>query len=292
MDVALSLGTNILIPASIFVLLIVGFSLIYSVTRVMHVAHGAVAILGGYVFHWLFHLLEIAPIPAAIFAIMLAGITGVSLNEFVYEKLRDSRAVSGAGLLIATLSLLLLIQNAVLALFGSSTKTFRELKGSVHAIGSILLSRHEILILAGVPLILAGLWWFLKKTRSGKALRAVADHEGVAEVVGIDARSARRLVFAIASVLAGLGGVLFAIQYNLEPNMATSVSVRMFYHALVGGIGTVGGAVLGSVLMQGVFVLTGWYLESTWANLLEFLVLFCGLLIRPQGLLGMKKRRV
>ena len=120
----------------------------------------------------------------------------------------------------------------------------------------------------------------------------MADHESVAEVVGISSKKVRRLIFAIASFLAGVAGVLFVIQYNLEPNMATNVSIRMFYHALVGGIGTVGGAVLGSIIMQAVFVLTGWYLELTWANLMEFIVLFIVLLIRPQGLLGKKKRSI
>lgn len=292
MELALQLGINVLIPASVFVLLIVGFSLIYSITRVMHVAHGAVAIFSGYMFHFFYSVIGMHVAIAVTASIVLATLLGLFLNELVYERLRDQRTVSAAGILIATLSLLLIIQNGMLALFGSGTKTFRSLKGSVYSFGPVLLSRHELLILLLVPVLLLLLWLFLKKTRWGKALRAVADHESVAEVVGISSKKARRLIFGIASVLAGIGGILFVIQYNLEPNMATSVSVRMFYHALVGGIGSVGGAVLGSVLMQGVFVLTGWYLEVTWANMMEFLVLFVVLLARPNGLLGKRKRSI
>ena len=162
MDLVLQLGVNILIPASIFVLLIVGFSLIYSITRVMHIAHGAVAIFSGYVFYFVYSVLEWSVPVGVFFAVLSAILLGLFLNEIVYEKLRDNRAVSAAGILIATLSLLLIIQNGMLATFGSSTKTFRELKGSIYELGPVLLSRHEIFILLFVPVLIFGLWLFLK----------------------------------------------------------------------------------------------------------------------------------
>ncbi len=292
MDVALPLLVNIFIPSASLVLLVAGFSLVYSVSRVMHIAHGAVAILAGYLF-WFGYSVRGLPFAVAAFAsLAIAVVVGLGLNEIVYERLRSRRNVSGAGLMIATLSVLIIIENLTLGLFGSSTKSFPDLKGAVHAFGSAVVTDAQLYSMILTAFLMGGLIACIRWTKTGKALRAVADHEGAAEIVGISSLNMRRLAMGIASAFGAIGGMLFAVEYNLEPTMATTVAVRIFTVALVGGIGSFGGAIAGTLVMSAVFVLTGWFWQLGWTTFVEFSVLFLVLLLRPKGLLAVSRRDV
>lgn len=292
MDIALQLFVNTLIPGSIFALATVGFSLIYSVTRTFHVAQGAVLIAAGYAFYAGISMLALPVWAAVLFALAAAVLLGVLMNSLVYERMRTRAAVSTAGTLIATLSLLLIVENTILAYFGSSTKTFLKLSGSIHEFGPVLISTHEIRILVITPIILFVLVWFLRKSRIGKALRAVAEHETVAEVVGISSKKMRTLAFVIGSFLAGISGIFFAIEYNLEPSMSTMAAVRIFIRAILGGVGSIGGGAIGSYLTEAVMQLTGWYWNMAWIDFMSFVVAMLILIVKPAGLFGKKKRSV
>lgn len=292
MDIAIQLFVNVLIPGSIFALGTVGFSLIYAVTRVFHLAQGGVMIAAGYALFAGVSLLEWPAWAAVLLALAVAVILGGFMNAIVYERMRTRTIVSTAGTLIATLSLLLIVQNILLAFFGSAAKTFGKLSGDIHEIGPVLISTHEIRVLVLTPIILLALGLFLWKSRTGKALRAVADHETVAEIVGISSKKMRALAFVIGSLLAGISGVLFAIEYNLEPSMSTMASVRVFLRAILGGVGSIGGGALGSYLTEAVMVLTGWYWNAAWIDFMAFVMIMAVLLIKPVGLFGKKKRSV
>ncbi|TAL19488.1 branched-chain amino acid ABC transporter permease [Patescibacteria group bacterium] len=292
MDLFLELLSNILIPGGIFVLITVGFSVIYSVTRILHVAHGGVVLAAGYAFYagtvW-FHWPVLAAVP---WALASAVLLGWLLNAAIYERLRDRAAVSTAGALIATLSALLILQNMALAIFGSGTKSLADFQGAAREFGPVVLTGNELRILVIAPIVIFLLAFFLGRTKTGKALRAVADNEIVAEVVGIPAKKMRAVVFAVGSLLAGVAGILFAIEYNLEPGMSTGVAVRMFFRAILGGVGSVGGAVAGSLAMETATAFTGWFWNVGWTDFVGFLLMFVVLLFRPQGLWGKKKRLV
>jgi branched-chain amino acid transport system permease protein len=292
MDLALNLLANILIPGSIFALITVGFSLIYSVTRILHIAHGGVMLAAGYAFYAGYSLLEMPTWAAVLMALITAVILGGFINSVIYEKFRDKKSVSAAGSLIATISLLLIIQNVLLAMFGSATKSFSELQGSIHKIGPVLVTEHEIrtIIISAVILVLLSI--YLIKSRVGKALRAVAENETVAEVVGISSYRMRSTAFIIGSLMAGIAGILFAIEYNLEPTMSTMIAVRMFFRAIVGGVGSVAGAILGTMILETGAALTGWYWNVAWIDLVGFAITFIILLFLPNGLLSKRKRKV
>ncbi len=292
MDVILPLLSNVLIPGTLFALVAAGFSLIYAVTRVIHVAHGGVTVAAGYVFWFCWSALDLPALLAAAVAVAAAVALGVGMNVAVYERLRGRRAVSAAGILIATLSLLLIVQNALTALFGAGTVPLAALQGRTRDVLGVILTTHELRILAIGPAALAALALWLSRSRTGTALRAVADHETVAEVVGIDSRRMRTMAFALGSALAGLAGVLLSIEYNLEPGMGVSVALRMFFRAVLGGIGSIGGAVVGSLVTETGVALTAWYVNSAWTDLASFLLTFAVLTVRPQGLFGARRRSI
>jgi len=290
MDVALPILSNILIPGLLFAVIAGSFSLIYSVTRVLHLAHGATVITAGYAFYAALTLWHWPLWLAVIFSTAVAALLGMAINSQIYERMRKTGSVSIAGTLIATISILLIIENLLLAIFGSDTKFFSDLQGQVNTFGSVNVTDNEIRIMIFCPILLIILTLFLAKTRIGKALRAVADNEMVAEVVGISSRRMRMMAFAIGSVFAGMAGILFAIEYSLVPSMVIMATIMMFFRTILGGIGSIGGAVIGSLLTETVTALTGWYWNIGWVQLTSFLFTFLVLLIRPQGLLGKKKR--
>jgi len=291
MDIALQLLSNVIIPGSMFALIAAGFSLVYSVTRVLHLAHGGVVVLAGYVFygavayHW--------PTPLAVVAALAAATaTGLLLHALVYERLRAGTGISSAGSLAATISLLLILQYSILAVAGADLKSLGRFTGGIHSLGPVIYTDHELKAVLLCALLLALLVLFLKRTRTGVAMRAVSEHATVAEVVGISSRRMRMLSMAVGSLLGGVAGILFAIEYSLEPAMATMVAVRMFFRGILGGIGSIAGATLGSLVIEVVTALTSWFWSATWLDFTAFFVTFLVLFFRPNGLLGLSRRKM
>lgn len=287
-DALPQLIANTLVPAMIFALIAAGFSLIYSVTRVLDLAVGAVAIGAGYMF-FSFALGSGLPILiAATLAIAGAVALELLIAFAIYEPLRRRRILSTAISLIASLSALHIIQNVILAVYGPLTKSFSRIPTASRVVGGAEMTDIEIYAVVVPAVLLVLLFWFLHETKWGRAIRATSDHEEVAEIIGINVRKIRYLVYVIAGICAGAGGILFALEFNLEPNMPVMTAVRMFSRTLIGGVGSVPGAVLGSFLSQ-IAVEFGTFFWKTQAQeAATFVLAFAVLLFRPQGILGKK----
>jgi len=130
----------------------------------------------------------------------------------------------------------------------------------------------------------------MKKTKIGKAMRAVADNKDVAEICGISSNKIFAWSFAIGSVIAGIAGILVALEQNLEPVMGTNLMIKGFTAAIIGGVGSVPGAVLGAFLLGFAENFGIWFLPSGYKDAIAFVILFIFLLFRPQGILGIKKQ--
>lgn len=269
------------------ILTALGISVVYSTTRIFHLAHGVVVVGSAYAFWWAFTELNWHLVFAIAFALAVAATSAHLMNELVYEKLRK-RGAKGLGYLIATLALLLLGTGVILALFGAAPKTFRIQPETFAAYGITFTSFQ--LIELGVVIAATALYvWLAKCTRLGKAMRATADNEQVAEVLGVDTRKIRRIVFLLSAVLAAAAGVLWVMEFSVDPNAAIMIAVRGFTATVIGGVGSVPGAVLGSLIIgvgeQGVI----WFLGSGWRNAVTFIILFLFLLLRPSGIFGSKR---
>lgn len=138
--------------------------------------------------------------------------------------------------------------------------------------------------------LLIGLWWLMKKTRLGKAMRAVADNKEVAQTVGINPEKIYTFTFLIGSLLAGVAGILIGIEQNLYPTMGVSLAIKGFTGAVVGSLASVPGAVLGSFLLGLAENIGIWWLPSGYKDAIAFILLFAFLLFKPTGILGVKVR--
>lgn len=287
MAIALQILLNGILSSAIYALIAGGLSFLYSTTKIFHLAHGVVVLGAGYSFWWAWTVLNWHPVLAVIFAIVIAALAGVLMNELVYETLRR-RGAKGLGYLIATLALLMLGTGIVLALFGAAPRTFK-FQTETLTFGDVNITYLQIWTIVIAAALLAAFFWIIRFTRFGKAMRATADNETISEVLGINTKNIRRLAFLLSSLLAAAAGILIGLEFNLDPNMGVLFAVIGFAAAVIGGVGSFGGVIVASLFI-GIFEqLIIWFVGAGWRNALTFLLFFVFLLFRPQGLFGTKR---
>ena len=283
------LFVNGLIAGAIYALVASGFSLIYSTVKFVHFAHGAVIAFSAYVLYFLFSALGLNFWLAAIFTVVFASLFGWGMNALIYKKFRRRKA-SSVILLIASFALLIFIESLILMLFGADIKTIGYIKiaKGLEVLGAIITPLQIVIV--GTSLVLfVLLFFFMKKTKVGKAIRAVADNKDVAEIVGISSEKIYGWSFIVGSAIAGIAAILISLEQNLEPMMGTHLMIKGFTGAIIGGIGSVPGAVLGSFLLGFAENFGIWFLPSGYKDAIAFIILFIFLLFRPQGILGIKR---
>ena len=282
------LFTNGLIAGAIYALVASGFSLIYSTCKFVHFAHGAVIAVSAYFLYFLFSLLGLNFWLSVIFAILFSSFFGWLLNTVFYRQLRKRKA-SSVILLIAGFSLLILFESLILLFFGADVKTigFIKIAKGLEIFGAVI-TPLQIFIIGSSFLLLLLLFFLMKRTKIGKAMRAVSCNKDVAEVVGISSEKIYSWSFIIGSAIAGIAAILVGLEQNLEPTMGTSLMIKGFTGAIIGGVGSVPGAILGAFLLGFAENFGIWFLPSGYKDAIAFIILFIFLLARPQGILGKK----
>lgn len=289
MTVALQLAVNILIATALYGLIASGFSVFYAVSRVQHLAYGGVVTGAGYIF---LALLErgAGVLMATLGAIATAMLLGLLCNALLYERLQNRRVFSSLVALISSLILLTALQSIILLGFGSRPKVvpLEAVHASVEIGGAVITVIQIVSIVAGA-LLIAGFALYLKYSRLGMAIRATADNPEVAEVIGINTKKIRYLTMLISSLLAGVAGVLIAIEYNLEPYASTLHAVRAFARTIVAGVGSPLGVLPAGIMMDGAENIGGYFLSNSFKEVYAFMVVVLFLFLRPQGMFGPKR---
>lgn len=285
----LQLLINSLIIGSVYSLVAVGFSLIYSTNRFMHFAHGATVVIGGYSLFSFFTLLHVPIIFAVFFTLMLASLAGYGMHYCIYRPLQKKNS-STVILLIASIALLILIENIILILFGADVKTIGLIttaKGT--ELGNAVITPLQIALIVISLFLLLVLYVFMNRTVIGRNLRAVADNKELAAIMGLNTARLMAFSFILGSFLAGAAGILIALEQNLDPTMGTGLMVKGFSGAVIGGISSVPGSILGSYVVGVAENVGSWWLPSGFKDGITFLLLFLFLLFRPKGILGIEK---
>jgi len=285
MSVAVQLIMNGLIIGSIYALVATGFSLIYNVTKFVHFAHGSVVAFAAYIFYLLIKLGLGLPL-SIILTIIIASIFGAVIDWIVYRPLRKRKA-SAAVLLIASIGLMILLNSAILAVAGADVKSI-PITNPVFDVWGARITQLQVIIIGMVFLLLIGLYFFMKHTKLGKAMRATADNNAVAQTVGINPQKMYTYVFMIGSGLAGVAGILVGLEQNLFPEMGTSMIIKGFTGAVIGGMSSVPGSVAGSLFVGLVENIGIWWLPSGYKDAIAFALLFVFLLFKPKGMFGGK----
>ncbi len=287
MSVLLQIAINGFLTASLYALISGGISFLYATTKIFHLAHGVVVIAGGYAFWYALNVFNAPVAVAAVFALAVAAVLGVLINELFYETLRRHGA-RGISYLIATMALLIVGTAFILMIFGAAPKTF-QFQTATNEFWGAYITTLQIWMVGISIALLVFYFWVTNKTKFGKAMRATADNEMVAGILGINTKQIRRYAFALSSVLAAAAGILIGLEFNLEPNMGILLAVKGYAAAVIGGVGSFGGALIGALIIGFAEQAVVWYLGAEWRNASTFIILFLFLLLRPSGILGSKR---
>ena len=283
---------NGIIAGSIYALIAIGFTVIYRTVKFFHFAHGVVYTAAAYFAYSIVQCLGVGEFwsleVAIIIAVVGAGVLWVLIDRLVYLPLRKKQA-NNLIFLLASFGVFIFLQNFIQLLYGAQILTIRT--GPVvegHHIFSAVITSIQILLLVVSLGVLVLLWIFIRWTRMGKALRAVADDSMAANVVGINPERIIMYSFLIGSMLAGVAGILISFETNIEPTMGFSALLKGVISSIIGGIGSIPGAVLGGFFLGIAENLGIWKISAGWKDCIAFGILIVFLLIRPWGILGSK----
>lgn len=289
MDIIPQLIVNSIIAGSLYALVAISFNFIYGATRFFNLAHGAIAVVGGYTVYFLTKILNWPSIPAIILGILCAGLLGYLSEVFIYRPLR-ARKSSNMILLVASLGLLTAIQSIVAIFFSSQFQTLNQTNSTVRTFNLFggVITEIQLIMFVSVMLIMFCLSLILNFTFFGKSIRAISDDEEVSRMVGIDTKRVIAGVFFIGSAIAGLSGILIGYDTGLEPVMGMSLLLKGVIASIVGGIGNIYGSVLGAFLLGFVENFGIWKISGEWKDAIAFGLLIIFLLFRPNGIFSKK----
>ena len=281
---ALSLG-------SLYALIAIGYTMVYGILRLINFAHGDVFMIGGYLAFYAVTAFMMPWWVAVIAAIGMTTLFGMGLERVAYRPLRDSPRIS---IMISAIGASFLIENLAIVLFDARPKAFPvpDFFASTFVLGDVHISMVSIIIPVVTATILAALLWVIYRTKTGMAMRAVATDIDAARLMAIDVNRIISFTFAIGSALAAVGGIMWALKYpRLEPLMGIMPGLKCFIAAVIGGIGSIAGAVLGVLLLGLIELMTIAFLPELtgYKDAFAFVLLIVVLLVKPTGLLGSKQ---
>ena len=285
MEVFVQQMTNGLTLGSVYALLAIGFSLIFGVLNLVTFAHGEVYMVGAFA-----GLLVLWLMPWNIPLALLAGLLVAFILGLLVERVsfRPFRGAPHMTTLLSTIGVSITLQNAVILLLGPETKSLPDPLQLGHSyIGTGRVSNLQILIILVSVAIVTGLTLFIDRSRQGRAMRAVSQDLEIARLMGVPSVRVTALAFAIGSGLAGLAGVLIGLYYNaFSPLMGVEAGMKAFAATVLGGLGSVPGAVLGGLILGLAEVMTAAYLDPAYRDVIGFVILVAVLILRPRGLMG------
>lgn len=282
--------TGGLLIGGIYALIGVGLSLIFGVMRIINFAHGEFVAIGMYLAIVLFRQLGIDPYLTLFIALPTGLLLGVLIQRLVLARLVDS---PGDSTLLATLGLSLVIANTLFLLFGAEPQSiFLAYATETVTIGGVRLPVAQLIAAAITLVIIIGLWLLLNRTEIGRAVRATAQNRLGAELVGVNTRTIHALVFGVGMALAMAAGIILSPLLFAIPTVGSSYTLKAFVVTVLGGLGSIPGAIGGGLLLGVVEFLGASYLSSGYRDAYGLFAFLIILLLRPEGLFGRSVKRV
>ena len=265
-----------------------GLTLIFGVMRVINIAHGAFLVLGAFVTYTLWDALGIDPLLATVVTTPVVFAVGWVTYKVVVSPVRTAPM---ASTVLLTFGLALVLEGAMGEIWGNNSTAVRpSYADESFTLGGLFLPKAQVFGGVIAVVVLALLWVLLTKTWLGRAIRAAATNPSSAELIGVKVGAVAALVFAIGIAAAGAGGALTGILYPFVPGSHYQWIARLLAIVVLGGLGSLNGAVLGALVFGIAETMTSAYVAPAWATAVPYAIVFAVLLIRPQGLLGTRLR--
>lgn len=276
---------------SIYALVALGYSMVYGIVQLINFAHGDIIMVGAYM---VFVFLVSMGLPiwfAVLGSILFCGIAGVVIERVAYHRLLVQNAPR-ISLLITAIGVSIFLQNLFQLIFGSDSKSMPKMFSYAPLrLGGLEITSSTVLNIVVSVIMMVGLQVLVGKTRVGKAMRATSEDAGAAKLMGINTNSVIAFTFGVGSALAAVGAVLYCNTYpQIKPVMGGLLGLKAFVAAVLGGIGSIPGAMLGGYLLGIAESLTNAYISSNLTDAVVFGILIIVLLVKPTGVLGKNER--
>ena len=272
---------NGLRTGSIYALIAIGYTMVYGIAKMINFAHGDIIMVGAYALYFSISVLGL-PVPVALLlTVIVCSVLGVLIEKIAYKPLRKAQPLA---VLITAIGMSFFLQSSSLLIFGSTPIPFQSVIPNENIkVGPVVISSITLVTLVVTAVAMILLTLFINKTKLGSAMRAVSEDKGAAELMGINVNSTISMTFAIGSALAAVAGILYISQYqSMKPTLGALPGIKAFVAAVLGGIGSIPGAMLGGILLGLIESVSKAYISTELADAIV-------LLFRPSGLLGKKK---
>ena len=271
---------------SIYALIALGYTMVYGIIKLINFAHGDIYMVGAYIGFFAVANAGLGIFPALVISMILTGLLGCLVERVAYKPLRHAPRIS---LLITAIGVSFFLEYASMLFVSPTPRTFPEIFDSsvAYHIGEFIVNGQQRLIFAITFVLTVLLTYIVQKTKIGKAMRAVSFDTETAQLMGIDANRVISATFGIGSALAAAGGVLVGVYYNsIDPLMGIMPGLKAFVAAVLGGIGSLPGAVVGGLILGVIEAFVSGFLSSTFRDAAAFAILILVLLFRPSGIFG------
>ena len=276
---------------SVYAIIALGYTMVYGIAKMLNFAHGDVIMIGAYISFCVTQYLKLPAWLSVLAAMFVCTLLGMTIERLAYKPLRSAPSLA---VLITAIGMSYLLQNLALLIWGSNPKSFTSIIsfGPLRLFdGQLIISDVAIVTVLACILIMLALTWFTGKTRMGKAMRAVSEDKGAAQLMGVNVNRTISVTFAIGSALAAIAGVLLCSAYpTLMPTTGSMPGIKAFTAAVFGGIGSIPGAMLGGILLGIIEIFGKSYISTELGDAIVFAILIVILLVKPAGLLGKKIR--
>ena len=281
---------NGLAVGSIYALIALGYTMVYGTIKLINFAHGDVYMMGAFIGYFAVMVLKMNVFLALLVAMVVCAVLGVVIERVAYKPLRKSTRVAA---LITAIGVSYLLENAMSYFFGAESRPFPSNFGTetFTLFGDVSVNGKQILIFGVTVVLMALLQFIVRYTKMGKAMRAVAVDEQAAQLMGIDVDGVISFTFALGSALAGIAGVLVGVYYNtISTTMGITVGLKAFVAAVLGGIGSIPGAMVGGYLIGLLETMVSFFGYSPYRDGVVYFLLFIILIVLPAGLFGKNVR--
>ena len=277
---------NGLQTGSVFALVALGYSMVYGIILLLNFAHGDIIMVGAYTAFYAMTTFHLHPIFSVVLAILVSTALGVMIEKVAYTPLRQAPRLS---LLITAIGISFLLENGAQLLFGADTKSMDPIITGSVTFSGITISYAAMMTIVVSIVVMLLLTLLVQKTRLGKAMRAVSEDMGAAQLMGISLNKTISFTFAVGSALAGIGSILYlCASPQASPTMGSMLGLKAFVAAVLGGIGSIPGAMIGGFAIGLLEALVSAVGLSVWKDGVVFAILIVVLLVRPTGILGRK----
>ncbi|MDF2869539.1 MAG: inner-rane translocator [Anaerocolumna sp.] len=276
---------NGLRSGSIYALIALGYTMVYGIAKMINFAHGDIIMVGAYSLYVFTVGLKMPVIPAVLLTIVVCAVIGIVIEKVAYKPLRKAPPLA---VLITAIGVSYLLQNIAQLIFSANPITFKSIINlKAVKIAGITIPGITIVTLVVTFICMTVLTLFINKTKAGSAMRAVSEDKAAAQLMGINVNRTISMTFAIGSALAAVAGIMFICQFqSIKPTLGALPGIKAFVAAVLGGIGSVPGAMLGGLLLGVIESVSKAYISTELADAIVFGVLVIVLLVKPSGLLG------